>query len=597
MFFDILKFELNYHRKQNLIYILSGVFFLIFFLGTASPNVQIGGAIGNININSPFAVLSSLAAVSIFSMFGAVAFNANSVVRDFELKTAELFFSRPIPKFDYVYGRFIGSFFYSFVLFLAGMFGVMVAEFMPWLDEERLGAFNGASYLFGTLAFGLPNLFIVSSIFFCVATVTRNMMATYVTAIVLLMLYFGLGTFTEKDTVALTSILDPFGTIPFGELTRYWTVFEKNGQMPLMEGAILLNRVVWLAVGFAFLALAYPLFPFSLERGTKSKKKASETIIETSIFKLKRVEVTQTFDFTSQVAQYLSQTRLEILNIVRSVPFIILLLFGLLQIVFAAAGNLGNISGTSVYPSTPALLRLINGAFSFPIILVLIYYSAELMVRERSVKVNEIMDALPFPNWVMISAKISGIVLVMVCMMFAAMLAAVGVQIWKEFYDIDVSAYLVGLLFFFQIPIYLMIVLSVFFYVVFRSKYIAMFLMVAYLIVNQALPALGFEHNLYRMSQARALYSDFTGFGHNLTPYLWQSFYMALFAGLLIMIIHLLWPRGTEDDWANRLKVVRQRMTKPVVVSIWGLSTLFVLVGGFIFYNTTILNDLSLIHI
>jgi hypothetical protein len=51
MFLDILKFELNYHRKQYLLYVLSGTFFILFFLATTSPNVQIGDGVANVNLN------------------------------------------------------------------------------------------------------------------------------------------------------------------------------------------------------------------------------------------------------------------------------------------------------------------------------------------------------------------------------------------------------------------------------------------------------------------------------------------------------------------------------------------------------------------
>ncbi len=594
MFLDIFRFELNFHRRQYLIYVLCGVFFLMFFLATASPNVSIGGSTGNVNLNSPDTILNALAAVSVLAMFGAIAFTANAVVRDFELNTVEMFFSRPVPKFDYVYGRFLGTFLFGCLVYLAGLLGVLVGGFMPWLDPERIGAFSITPYLYGTALLGMPNLFVMCSIFFCVATVTRSMMATYVSAMVLFMLTLVLGNFTEKETVELTSILDPFGTTALAEVTRYWTVFEKNSNLPDIDGAILANRLFWLGIGVAFLVAAYPLFPFSLDKGQKKsrklKKKNHEQDEPAENKKTVVVTVHQNFDLHAQWQQFLSQTRLEIRTIVRSAPFLVLLLFGLLQVVFASLGDLGNITGTSLYPTTHSLIRVINGTFSISLLLVLVYYSAELMVRERTVKVLEIMDAMPFPNWVMIAAKLTGLITVIASMLFIAMVAAIGVQLWKEFYEIDVLLYLKGLLFFFQIPFYLLTVVSVFFYVLTRSKYITMFIVVAYVIFNQTLAALGFEHQLYRIGQLAPLYSAFSGYSQNLVPYLWQTLYAALFGGLLLVVIHLLWPRGAEDDWPSRVQVLRQRMTRPVVASLWTLSIGWLAVGGFIYYNTVVLN-------
>ncbi|MFT5210941.1 MAG: ABC-2 type transport system permease protein, partial [Flavobacterium sp.] len=611
MFLEMLKFELNYHRKQNLIYILSGVFFMLTFLATTTPNVQMVGGVSNLNINASYTILVSVSSLVLMSLFGSIAFSANAIIRDFDLNTAEMFLTRPLSKFDYLYGRFFGSLFYAYIIYFAGMLGFLVGEFMPWLDPERIGPHSLDAYFYGTWLIAIPNLFLFSSMFFCIATVTRSMMATYIGVVALLMITFLVDSFTDKDTVMMTSILDPFGSAALEVVTRYWTVFEKNSNLPIVEGALLVNRLLWLALGIAFAAAAYPLFTFSIEHSRKHSRKHSRLntppdaqleneekdqnlsrLIDDSIAKFDSGKLAlPSFDFPAQFKQYVSQTRFEILNIVKSATFAIVLLLGIFLIVANAVAGLGPVFGTSVYPTTSVMVQIINGAFSLSLLVVLIFYSGELMVRERNVKVNEIMDSMPYPNWIMIAAKLTSLVMVVISMLLTAMIAAIGVQIYSGYYDIDIVQYLLGLLFFFQFPLYLMIVLAVFFYVVSRNKFVAMFLMIVYFVVSLALPALGFEHYLYRMRQVAPIYSDLTGYGHNLLPYLWQTFYWGIFGSLLLLVIHLLWPRGSEDDWVNRIRVMRQRINKPFVVATWGLSTALVLVGSFIFYNTNILND------
>jgi len=593
MFLEILKFELNYHRKQNLVYILSGVFFLLAFLATTTPNVQLVGGIANLNINGSYTVLMSLSSMVLIALFGSVAFSANAIIRDFELNTAEMFLTRPISKADYLYGRFFGSLFFAYVIYLAGMLGFLVGEFMPWLDQERIGPHSLQAYFYATWLIAIPNLFLFSSMFFCIATVTRSMMATYVGVIALLMVTFVLDTFTDKDTVILTSILDPFGTAALDVVMRYWTVFEKNNLLPPLEGALLANRLLWLVIGIAFLIAAYPLFSFSIEKSSRKKESKMDLNEDKSTYipPTMNIRAVQHFDLPAQIQQYFSQTRLEVNNIIKSATFSVVLILGIFLVVANSLGGLAQIFGTPVYPTTSIMVQIINGAFSLSLLVVLIFYSGELMVREKNVKVNEIMDSMPYPNWIMITAKLTGLTMVVMSMLMVAMIAAIGVQLYSGYYEINVPQYLLGLLFFFQFPFYLMIVLSVFFYVISRSKYIAMFLMILYFVITLALPSLGFEHYLYRMRELAPIYSDFTGYGHNLTPYLWQTFYWGIFGSLLLMAIHLLWPRGTEDDWVSRIKVLRQRINKPVVITTWALGTAFFLVGGFIFYNTNVLND------
>ena len=592
MLLDVFRFEIKFHRRQNLVYVLSGVFFLITFLATTTPNVTMVGGVDNININSPYTVMMTLSSLTIFALFGSIAFSAGAVIRDYDLKMAELFFSTPVQKKHYLFGRFFGALVFTYILYFAGMLGVLVGEFMPWLDQERVASTHLGAYFFTSWAIALPNLFVFSCIFFCVATVTRSTMATYVSAVALLMLSFVIDTFTEKQTVEITSILDPFGVTSLEETTRYWTVFEKNSNLPAFEGKLLYNRLLWMAIGIAFLMSAYFTFSFSLDKARKQvKKKVLEDLPEQLPATFGLPSVTQRFGFATGITQYLSQTRLEIRNILFSVPFVTLLALGIFMVVGNAMGNLGNLFGTAVYPTTGMMIRVINGAFSFSLLVVLIYYSGELMVREQNVKIDEIMDAMPHSNWVMMGAKFTGILMVIVSMLLIAMLAAIGVQVYKEFYDINLVQYLQGLLFFFQFPLYLMTVLSIFFYVITRNKFIAMFMMVLYILATLSMPAIGLENYLYRFRETTPVYSDFTGYSHNLEPYLWQTFYWAWFGALLLLAIYLLWPRGLEDGWAGRLSVFKQRLTPGIKLALVTISIGWVTTGSFLYYNTNVLND------
>jgi ABC-type transport system involved in multi-copper enzyme maturation permease subunit len=597
MFWDIFRFEVAYHRRQPLVYIVTAVFFLIAFLATTSPNVTIGGGTSNLNINSPFAIMQSLASISLLCVFTAVAFSANPVIRDYEYGTAEFFLSTSVDKFSYLFGRFTGALVFSCITYLGGVAGAMLGEFMPWLDPQRIGEFRLYPYVFATWAIAIPNIVIVSCIFFCLATTTRRVMAAYVGAVALLMLFFVMNAFDEPDTVALTSKLDPFGIIAFGEITRYWTVFDKNQAVPSLEGNLLLDRVLWLGIAGICLVLAYRLFPFSMDAArSKSNKRAldpEENLSgdRTKIIHGLRLVANPNFDVSTYFAQYLSQTRLEVRNIVVSTAFWVLLVFGLLNVTAGALGNLGNYFGTSVYPTTGFMLTMINGAFSLSLIIVLIYYSAELLVRERAAKVAEILDALPYPNWVMIASKLTGLLLVMMSMLCVAMIAAIGIQVYKGYYDLNIPLYLSGLLFYFQFPMYLMCVVGVFLVVLTRSKNLTMLLMVLYFISLLALPQMGLEHYLYRFASPGSPYSAFTGFEHNALAVFWYSLYWTFVGILLLVMTHLLWTRGIPENWALRKRLVVERMGRPVlaviVVSVIGcIGT-----GSYIYYNTNVLNS------
>src|SRR3569623_298518 len=86
------------------------------------------------------------------------------------------------------------------------------------------------------------------------------------------------------------------------------------------------------------------------------------------------------------------------------------------------------------------------------------------------------------------------------------------------------------------------------------------------------------------------------GYGHFL-PRLraFQAYDIGL-ALLLMVGAYLLWTRGTVPGWRARLVRARARLTRPVIATAGGAALASLAVGGFIFYNTNILNHYVTTH-
>ena len=78
----------------------------------------IGGSIGNVHRNAPFVIMQILLVLSVFGILTTTAFVANAIHRDFELGTDALFFSTPVPKWQFISGRFLGSFSVAVLLYI-----------------------------------------------------------------------------------------------------------------------------------------------------------------------------------------------------------------------------------------------------------------------------------------------------------------------------------------------------------------------------------------------------------------------------------------------------------------------------------------------
>ena len=187
MFAEIFKFELRYHARQPLVYVISAVLFLLNFGATVSDNISIGGTLTNININSPFNIIIVLANTSFFtSLFAGVAYASSPALRDFDHNIAEIFLTTRVKKFDYLFGRFCGALIFCFIVYLAAAFGIFLGEFMPWIDPDRLGPLRLDAYWFATWAIALPNILMMAALVFLIATLTRSLLASFLTLFLIL---------------------------------------------------------------------------------------------------------------------------------------------------------------------------------------------------------------------------------------------------------------------------------------------------------------------------------------------------------------------------------------------------------------------------
>ncbi|HXH27782.1 MAG TPA: ABC transporter permease subunit, partial [Candidatus Polarisedimenticolia bacterium] len=273
----IFAFEIRYQIRQPLFWVAAVIFFLLTFGAVTTDVIVVGGSIGSVNRNAPFVLMQILLVMTVIGTFLTTAFAAGSVHRDIESQSDAIFFSLPLRKGDYLFGRLGGALTVSWLVYGAVLLGVAIGGLMPWLEPERVGPFRLAPYVVSMLAFVLPNVIITGAIFFALATLTRSLLYTYAGVVTFFVAYSIGGIFLgDLKNRTLAALLDPYGFGAFELVTRYWTVAEKNaGAMPL-TGVLLENRLVWLAVAAAVLAYTWARFRFTtVPNGARRGKRAS----------------------------------------------------------------------------------------------------------------------------------------------------------------------------------------------------------------------------------------------------------------------------------------------------------------------------------
>lgn len=602
MFKEIFLFELKYRMQRPATYIYFGLLFLMAFLTMLALGGAFGGGIiigdassGKVLANSPYQINWIITLLSWFGVLITCSMMGTPIFRDFEHKTHSLYYTTPISKAGYLFGRFTGSFLITLLVFTGVAAGAMAATVMPWMEAEKLGPFNIMWYLQPYLIIIIPNLLFTGAIFFTLATLTRSGLSIYVGGVIFLVLYgISSGLTADLDNETIANLTDPLGASSIYYTQRYWTTVERNTMMLPLSYSILTNRALWMGIGMTILAFCYYRFSFSFANtGVKlfrrrSSAEAAGAYVPTERLELPKVK--QRFSFKLSLNQYLRLTNLEFKGVVKSIYFISIVTAGIIFL-FVTGSQIGKMYGTTVFPVTSSVIEILNGTFTLFILIIITFYSGELVWRERDNHLNQIYDALPIPNWVPFASKLSALMLVQVVLLFVIMLCGVIIQTFKGYFQYEFDVYFVGL-FGIQLIEYLMLcVLAMLVQVLVNNKYLGHFIMVVYYLLNIFKGQLGWEHSLYSFNSDPGItYSAMNGYGHFVWPFTIYKIYWAAFALLLAIVGNLLWARGTETMLKWRFKLASLQLTRSTLfVTAMGLVVVLI-TGGFIFYNTNMLN-------
>ncbi len=575
------------------------VFALLAFAATTSDMITIGEGIGNVHRNAPYVILTFLDVFSTLGMFVAVALIAQPLLRDFELGTEELFFSKPLSKSSYLWGRFAAGSLMALIVMAIAALGMIIGSFMPWIDPQRLGPFSLQPYLWGFGVLIIPNLLFVGGLLGLLAVTTRRLLLVFLGVVAFLVLWSIAGALTKDiqyDT--LSALIDPLGGEAIAKVMRYWSVAERNTQLPDVSGLVLLNRLIWVGIGVVLLAATQILFKPQRQRSKKHwwqrthKEESAPALSSTtrSMANASSVVARRTFNAATALGQFTHLVWFDTKSVLRSMPFLILLAFGMLNYLGGSLA-MDNTFGTPIHPVTALMMESMQGSYQFLLIIIVAFYAGDVLWRERDAKLSEVTDSLPVPDWVPLLAKLGAITAVVIAFVFFGVLAAMGFQLWHGYTNLEPLLYLQAA-FIDAWPWVLMGALALFLQVVSNQKFIGYLLLVLVLLSQIVLGRIGYEHNLYIYGGGPQMtYSDMNGYGHLLKPWAWFQTYWTLFAALLIVLANAFWVRGTASRWGRRWRQAFSSMRGPQGAVFATLTIATVATGSWIFYNTNILNQ------
>lgn len=605
MFKDIFLFELRYRLKRPatyiyfLIYSLIGLLYGAILYGSFGVEiaVQISGGGQNL-LNAPSNLHNLMAGVGVLSVFAVAAFMGVPIYRDFEYKVHSLYFTKPISKFAYLGGRFAGSFLVLLFSLLGIVLGFMAALLLPNVLHEKMGDFHFYHYLHPFFISVIPFAFFSGAVFFATVSLSRNQLFIYLDAIIMLVLLTVSGTLIEQvDNKFLGSLLDPTGGVALQTTTEFWTIVEKNTLLVPLSNAIILNLLIWQGIAVAILAFTYYRFSFSytsdssvrIRRKPESTTKLLGDVVSTEKIHLPKVNTI--FNTSKNWNLLIKLTQKEFKGVVTNIIFIAIVTVGILLLILTSLVG-GQIFETPTLPVTYRVLDTVSGAFGLFLIIIIVFYSGEVVWKERSSNVNLMFDALPLPNWVTFGSKLLalfGVIYFLITVMFVSGLL---IQTFQGYFNYELGLYISTLYFYRALPLLTFCSLAFFVQVMVNNKYLGFFVVILFFFFsNTFLPLLGVEDNLFQFNSSPGLfYSDMNGYGSYVYGYMSFQAYWGFLAMILLVISNIFWVRGSDNAWKSRQRNAGQNfdLTQKLLLGIGLLG--FLGMGGFIYYNTHVLN-------
>ena len=594
MTFEFFRFELREQLRSPLLWLLAA-FFGLLALGAGSTNaITMGGGTGGVLRNAPVVIATLMTFFTLLGTLAISAFITSALLRDVEQGTDELIFSSPIRKRDYLAGRLLAALVTSVGVYVLMTLGLWLAPLMPWVDAREFGPVSNSAFLWTFAVMVLPNLLFTGALLALLATLTRSVLWVYIGVLGLLVMYgVSAALLRDVDNTGVATLIEPLGIRALSQTVRYWSMAERNANLPALAGYLLANRALWLGASLGLIAATFALFKTE-RRGTGAGRGAVNPLATDvgtapSALAPHTTRATPHFGRLALLRQFLQQVRFDTVGVFRSVPFLLMLVAGMANFIPTALMRESSY-GVGIHPVTSQMLSALENSYSFLLIVVVLFYAGELVWKERAAKISDVSDAMPTPNWLPLLAKFSVLLAVIASFQAIGALVAMLIQLSKGYTQLQPMLYLQRLALD-SVSYVLMGGLALVLQVFANNKFVGYALLLLVMIGQGVLGSLDLTNHLYIFgSWANAPYSDMNGYGHFLPGQLWFQGYWMLLLAALLPLAAAFWVRG--------LPLTRRRRWSLAVRRLWGRAGVacvvallgFAAVGGFLFWNTNIRN-------
>ncbi len=596
-FREIFLFEVNFQLKRYTTWIYFIVILGLMVLSTQSlvDNVKRGEGF----LNSPVNIAMLTAVGSVLGMLLSAAISGSAAVRDLQTGMDPLMYTTSLKKSTYLGGRFFAVFCVNLAVVSVIMFLLFCLSFVPALEPLFISN-DFLSFLSAFLLFAVPNVFIITGIIFSLGILTRSAMAGFFGAALLFFI-----SLMTMDIIAgelgwwdFGKKLDLSGLTVLRELVLIQTPLQMQFDLVSLSSSLMINRLIWIGIATIFLSLAYLRFGF-VHHTSGSSKRRGKKLINTPVAENKNWSSSvsapvdsRIFSLKNEIQQAIFLISNSFWAMIRAKVWLIIPATAAIIIMISEEVLEGQL-GVSMVPTTWKVIQLFHFflAVKITVIILISFYAGELVWKERDSRLYEMADAAPVSNRVLFISKFISLCFMILLVQAIFLFSGIIVQVLQGYYQIDLLLYIQVFFGFGLVDYILFAVLALAAHVLINQKYIG-HLVVFILFYYMSFPEqMGLQHNLLIFgSDPGYAFSEISGFEPYVAPWLWFKLYWVGWALLLGIVIYLFWNRGKENLFSRRLKEAKFQVPKTAKFGIPSIVLIFI-VGGFLFYNTNILNS------
>ena len=587
---EVFRYELEYRLRAPSTWTYAVFLFLVMFWGLAATGDGGGAAAAN----APQKLAQGLVLFGgTFGILVSAALFADAAIRDAAAGMEPLLYTTRLRKDEYLGGRYLAALAINAIVVLALPLGFFIAT-KTIVEADAVGPFRLAAYLQPLLLFVLPNLVLVGAVLFTIGVLARQVIPVYLGAAGIFIGYIVAANYWSGiESPTLSALADPLGINALLAMTRYWTPSEVGSQLIGFPPMLLWNRVLWLAIAAGVLGLLHRRFRFAHADGGRREnaRQALGETLSTLSLPVEVPKVVAVFDGRTALRQTLGIARQSLAEVMAGRSFAVAFV-GTVGLVLLWGWNVGDtVFETSTWPVTHLVIAkaLSERSVVIPFLLIAVY-AGELVWKDREVGAAEIADAAPLSTSAALGGRFLALVAIIVVFHVALMIGGLLIQGLQGYYTFEPGLYLRALFGLNLASHILLGALAITVHVVVNQKYVGHILVFAASVLGMLAGPMELPYLAVYNGGPRWTYSDLNGFGPSLEPFLWFKLYWACWAMLLGVVAVMFWVRGREASLVSRIAAARARLNGPVARTAAVATVLIVAVGGFIFYNTNILN-------